>query len=191
MPSDQSRIIEEAKFTYSPLGKGFEKQTKAIKGKRKKQKQIEAITNQNKRVGALTDKDNHKSDHKKTPEKIVEEKLSKIEELTVQVNYDDLIYCFKNNTVSKSFTDFENGVELLDKIKFGEMKLVDAKELQNIFKSSKISKGIFKSEDHKSALKILKHFTNHEKKLSICLMIILQLYLKKNKKWNMEKDWKY
>ena len=38
LPSDQSRIIEEAKFTYSPLGKGFEKQTKAIKGKRKKNK---------------------------------------------------------------------------------------------------------------------------------------------------------
>ena len=25
LPSDQSRIIEQAKFTYSPLGKGFEK----------------------------------------------------------------------------------------------------------------------------------------------------------------------
>ena len=30
LPSDQSRIIEQAKFTYSPLGKAFEKQTKAI-----------------------------------------------------------------------------------------------------------------------------------------------------------------
>ena len=27
LPSDQSRIIEQAKFTYSPLGKAFEKQT--------------------------------------------------------------------------------------------------------------------------------------------------------------------
>ena len=38
LPSDQSRTIEEAKFTYSPLGKEFEKQTKAIKGKRKTNK---------------------------------------------------------------------------------------------------------------------------------------------------------
>ena len=30
MPSDQSRIIEQAKFTYSPLDKAFEKQIKAI-----------------------------------------------------------------------------------------------------------------------------------------------------------------
>ena len=30
IPSDQSRIIEQAKFTYSPLGKAFEKQIKTI-----------------------------------------------------------------------------------------------------------------------------------------------------------------
>ena len=28
MPSNQQQIIEQAKFTYSPLGKAFEKQTK-------------------------------------------------------------------------------------------------------------------------------------------------------------------
>ena len=30
LPSNQKQIIEQAKFTYSPLGKDFEKQTKAI-----------------------------------------------------------------------------------------------------------------------------------------------------------------
>ena len=30
LPSDQSRIIEQAKFTYSLLSKAFEKQMKAI-----------------------------------------------------------------------------------------------------------------------------------------------------------------
>ena len=30
LPSDQSRIMEQAKFTYSPLGKAFEKQMKKI-----------------------------------------------------------------------------------------------------------------------------------------------------------------
>ena len=41
MPSDQNRIIEEAKFTYFPLGKAFEKQTKTIEEQGRKQ--IEAI----------------------------------------------------------------------------------------------------------------------------------------------------
>ena len=30
LPSDQSRIIEQVEFTYSPLGKAFEKQIKTI-----------------------------------------------------------------------------------------------------------------------------------------------------------------
>ena len=30
LPSDQSRIIEQIKFTYSPLGKTFEKKTKTL-----------------------------------------------------------------------------------------------------------------------------------------------------------------
>ena len=34
LPSSQSRIIEQAKFTYSPLGKTFEKQIKTITDQR-------------------------------------------------------------------------------------------------------------------------------------------------------------
>ena len=53
MPSDQSRIIEHAKFTYSPLRKAFEKHIKTIEDQGIKQ--VEAlkalnqkkITNQN------------------------------------------------------------------------------------------------------------------------------------------------
>ena len=30
IPSNQQQIIEQARFTYSPLGKAFEKQMKAI-----------------------------------------------------------------------------------------------------------------------------------------------------------------
>ena len=40
LPSNQKQIIEQAKFTYSPLGKAFEKQTKTIEDQR--DKQIEA-----------------------------------------------------------------------------------------------------------------------------------------------------
>ena len=40
LPSDQSRIIEQAKFTYSPLSKTFEKQVKKIEEQGKKQMEI-------------------------------------------------------------------------------------------------------------------------------------------------------
>ena len=41
LPPDQSRIIEQANFTYSPLGKAFEKQIKTIEDQGIKQ--VEAL----------------------------------------------------------------------------------------------------------------------------------------------------
>ena len=41
LPSDQSRIIEQAKLTYSPLEKAFEKQRKTIEDRGIKQ--VEAL----------------------------------------------------------------------------------------------------------------------------------------------------
>ena len=35
LPSNKEQITEQAKFTYSPLGKAFEKQTKTIEDQRK------------------------------------------------------------------------------------------------------------------------------------------------------------
>ena len=46
--SKQSRMIEEAKFTYSPLGKAFEKQTKTIEDQR--EKQVESIKEHRKQI---------------------------------------------------------------------------------------------------------------------------------------------
>ena len=36
LPSNQQQIIEQTKFTYSPLGKAFEKQIKTIEDQREK-----------------------------------------------------------------------------------------------------------------------------------------------------------
>ena len=45
LPSDQKRVIERTKCSYSPLGKAFEKQIKTTEDQGKKQ--IDAITNKN------------------------------------------------------------------------------------------------------------------------------------------------
>ena len=44
LPSNQQQIIEQARFTYSPLGQAFEKQIKTIEDQGKKQ--VKAIQNQ-------------------------------------------------------------------------------------------------------------------------------------------------
>ena len=128
---DQRRAIEQAKFAYSPLGKAFEKQTKTIKEQRKKQ--IDAIADQNKRLETLTNKDDHKSIYEKIINRVVKERFDEIKELTYEMGHEYLMYYFKNNS-NKNFNDFDDGIELFKKIQSGEMKLEDAKELQNIFK---------------------------------------------------------
>ena len=59
MPSNQQQIIEHAKFTYSPLGKAFEKQAKTIKDQG--QKQIKAIQDNKEQ---LVNIDNNDDDYK-------------------------------------------------------------------------------------------------------------------------------
>ena len=146
------RLIEQAKFTYSPSGKAFGKQTKIIEEQGRKQ--IEAITNQKERLAVLTNKDDHKDNYEEIFEELVKERFDEIEEL----NQNDLLYYFKGNTVRKRFHDFNNGIEILKKVKSGEMKLEEAKKLQNMFKSNlnKISRGRYKSEEQKRALETIK-----------------------------------
>ena len=46
LPSNQQQMIEQAKFTYSPLGKAFEKQIKTIEDQG--EKQVKAIEDKGK-----------------------------------------------------------------------------------------------------------------------------------------------
>ena len=103
LPSNERQIIEQAKFTYTPLGEAFEEQTKTIEEQGKKQ--IDAITNQNERLVAFTNKDGHKDNYKEIFEKLVNERFDEIKELTDEINHDDLTYYFKGNTARKRFGD--------------------------------------------------------------------------------------
>ena len=82
MPSNQQQIIEQAKFTYSPLGKAFEKQIKAIEDQG--EKQAEAL-----KTKAINDKsdDNHA---------ISKEIYDKLLIMRREINYDNLVYDFFN-----------------------------------------------------------------------------------------------
>ena len=95
LPSNQQQIIEQAKFTYSPLGKAFEKQIKTIEDQG--EKQIKAIQNQGivKTIKKYTYDDEDTpliSKQKEIFNEPADERLKKITELDKKVNYDDLIY---------------------------------------------------------------------------------------------------
>ena len=74
--------------------------------------------------------------------KIADERLDEITELDKKVNLDNLIYKYKDPTVDAKFDEFDNALNLLDKIREGEVSLTVAKNGQIAFKSnlSKIKK---------------------------------------------------
>ena len=62
LPSNQKQITEQAKYTYSPLGKAFEKQTKTIEDEGKKQ--IDTLkTLKQEQVEATEDKSDDNEKH--------------------------------------------------------------------------------------------------------------------------------
>ena len=90
LPSNQQQIIEQAKFTYSPLGKAFEKQTKIIEDKG--EKQIKAI--QDNRQQLISDDDYKNklliSKEREIFKDIYNKRLDKLEELNNKIDYDNL-----------------------------------------------------------------------------------------------------
>ena len=94
LPSNQQQIIEQAKFTYSPLGKVFEKQIKTIEDQ--EEKQIDALKDlkdQNKQLDNISD---YKDDllHSKEREifkNIYSKRLDKIAKLTKKIDNNNLI----------------------------------------------------------------------------------------------------
>ena len=62
LPSNQKQIIEKAKFTYSPQGKAFEKQTKTIEDQIKKQVDI-TKTLKPKKLEIIEDKSDDNEKH--------------------------------------------------------------------------------------------------------------------------------
>ena len=87
LPSNQQQIIEQARFTYSPLGKAFEKQIKTIEDKG--QKQIDALE-------SLKPKEQTKSIEEIFLEGYdsveIKNELNKIKEYEKKVNRDNMIY---------------------------------------------------------------------------------------------------
>ena len=94
LPSNQQQIIEQAKFTYSPLRKAFEKQTKTIEDQGKKQVDaVESLKPSDKELLPIKDfipKENLNTE-------IINE-IKRIEEEEKKVNRNKMVYKATNKT---------------------------------------------------------------------------------------------
>ena len=123
LPSNQQQIIEQAKFTYSPLGKAFEKQIKTIEDQGKKQ--VEAL-NTLKSNNQLTIEDVIPKNALNNDE--AKKELDKIKEIEKNVDREKLIY--KKSEFTYSFKIVQTIKTFGRDIYEGKIAIEEANEYQ-------------------------------------------------------------
>ena len=102
-PSNKQQIIEQAKFTCSPLGKAFEKQIKTIEDQG--EKQIKAIQDNRKQLISGNGYKNRLliSKEREIFKDIHNKRLDKIKELDNKIDYDNLKYVVEKSGLEYNF----------------------------------------------------------------------------------------
>ena len=93
------------------------------------------------------------------------ERIGKIYNISKEIDFNDLIYCFKGpNTAPINFIDFRGPMHIYDEIKNGNISIEKIEEDQKQFKSklNEITTGNSKQLD---AIKNIKSFYNSREKL--------------------------
>ena len=103
LPSNQQQIIEQAKFTYSPLGKAFEKQIKAIENQG--QKQIEALKDlkPKEQTKATEGESSNQSKATNTFNDLIKERNSRMNNLYESVDMNKSYFKYEGDTKDVSF----------------------------------------------------------------------------------------
>ena len=122
LPFNQQQIIEQARFTYSPLGKAFEKQIKTIEDQGKKQ--VDAL-NTLKSNNQLTIEDVIPKNALNNDE--AKKELDKIKEIEKNVDREKLIY--ETNEYTYSFKNFQ--IKTFDRDTYeGKIMIEEAEKYQ-------------------------------------------------------------
>ena len=155
LPLNQQRRIQQAKFNYSPLGKAIEKQRKTVEDQGKKQ--VKAIQDNKQLVNEDYYNDKLLLSREREIFKVIYNKrLDKIEELNNKMDYNNLKYVAVNNCTSYNFSELEDPLTFLNKIKKGETSLEEAKDTQQNYLDylNIIRKGNKNAEQRKSLANI-------------------------------------
>ena len=116
LPSNQQQIFEQAKFTYSSLGKPFEKQIKTIEDQG--QKQVDTLKVLEPK--SIERESNKQSMNKDVYNKLLEGRMDEILDMSKEIDYDNLVYNFKGSTPLINFTIFGGPMYTYSQLKNGE-----------------------------------------------------------------------
>ena len=161
LPSNQQQIIEQTKFTYSPLRKAFEKQIKTIEDQG--QKQVDALKDlkPKEQTKLIEDKSNNNLKAIITFNDLVNKRKEIMSELHDSVDYNNLKFEYVGPTKDVSFYEHRNSKELFNAIKNSQIKFGEVKNKQNEFLNKlnnvKIGK---KTDEQKEVINNLEKFYN-------------------------------
>ena len=125
LPSNQQQIIQQAKFTYSPLGKDFEKQIKTIEDQGKNQ--VDALESLKDSDKKLTQTKDFIPTENLNPEIINE--IKKIKELEEKVDRNKMVY--KGTNITYDFRKFKTIRAFGNEIRNNVIDMNTANEEQN------------------------------------------------------------
>ena len=138
LPSNRQQIIEQAKFTYYRLWRAFEKQIKTIEDQGKKQ--VEALkdlklkeqTKPKEQTKAVEDKyDDNLLMQEKTFNRLLDERMDKIWEISKKVKYNNLTYHYITPGIRpRNFIEFRGPLHIFKEIKNGDKTIQAAEKEQ-------------------------------------------------------------
>ena len=123
LPSNQQQIIEQAKFTHTPLGKAFEKQTRTIEDQGKNQVDTLKILKPKEERKLIEDKPNNQQRVSIIFNDLINERKGLMSELYNSVDYNNLNFKYvdpKNNYIS--FCEYRDSKRHFNAIKNGEIR---------------------------------------------------------------------
>ena len=133
LPSNQQQIIEQAKFTYSPLGKAFEKQMKTIEDQGKKQADALENLKLKEETKPIEDKPNSQSIDTIIFNELINKRKELMRELYDSVDYDTLKFEYVGPTNDVSFSEYMNSKDLFNAIKTSQINFSEVNNKQNEF----------------------------------------------------------
>ena len=122
LPSNQQQIIEQTKFTYSPLGKVFDKQIKTIEDQEKKQVDALEKLKPEEQQKPIKDTPNNQSRAAIIFNDLINKRKESVSDLYDSVDYNNLNFEYVGPTKDVIFYEYRDSKELFNAIKNSRIK---------------------------------------------------------------------
>ena len=130
LPSNQQQMIEQAKFTYSPLEKAFGKKIKIIEDQGQKQVEVLKDLEPKEKTKAIEGKANNQSRATIIFNDLINKIKKILNELYNSCDKNNLKFEYEGPTEDVSFYEYMDSKELFNKIKNNQLKFDDALKRQ-------------------------------------------------------------